>query len=295
MILPRISLDDFLPKSSFDTLCFLFLLFSITVTFTFELTTVVPYIHNGSVLGQLIHSIAGCYFLHNIILSIYFIISTDTTIRSLILPSTLTQQDKINGWRFCAVCETNSPPRSFHCSTCGICILRRDHHCVFVGKCIGYKNHRYFFSLLFNLSISSLYCIILNQIYIWPVHFSSSGFNFSTFLSHTFPVFSWLFGFISFNTATHCFISVIDIGGFLLTITLLLYNFSNAIYNQTNHEKNIRIRIYDLGSVKDNLNQLFGQNGYLILFSPLFTSNLPNDGISFPSKSQHLSNSKKHK
>lgn len=295
MIVPRISIDDLLPKSAIDTSCFLFLLFSITVTFAFEVTTTVPYILSGSIYLQLAHSIVGCYFLHSILLSIYLIISTDTSIRGLILPTVLSPENKSTGWRFCVVCESNSPPRSFHCSSCGICILRRDHHCLFVGKCIGYKNHRYFFSLLFNLSVSSLYAIVLNQLYIWPVHFHSTGFTFGSFLCHTFPVFAWIFGFIPFTTASHCFISVIDIGGFLFSIALLVYNTVNVLNNQTNHEKNSRLVTYDLGCWRENALQVFGDAGLLILLSPLIKSNLPHDGIFFPSRPLHKSNSKKTK
>lgn len=295
MILPRISLDDFLPKSSYDTFCFLFFLFSIAVTFAFEVTTVVPYVHNGSVIGQLVHSVVGCYFLYNILLSTYLVISTDTSIRSLILPAVLSTQDKSNGWRFCPVCESNAPPRSFHCAQCDICVLRRDHHCIFVGKCIGYKNHRYFFSLLFNLSLASLYANILNLFYIWPVHFGSTGFTFGSFASHTFPVFAWIFGFISFTTFTQCFISVINWAGCLFSLGLFFYNILNAIKNQTNHEKNKSIRNYDLGSAKQNLHQLLGDAGFLVLMSPLFKSNLPTDGIIFPSRAHHMPNSRKNK
>lgn len=48
------------------------------------------------------------------------------------------------------------PPRSFHCSQCGVCIEAHDHHCPWVGTCIGYRNVKYFIAFLFWTSILAM-------------------------------------------------------------------------------------------------------------------------------------------
>jgi len=56
---------------------------------------------------------------------------------------------KHNKLSYCTTCEHLRPPRSFHCSQCGVCIEVHDHHCPWVGTCIGYRNLKYFIAFLF--------------------------------------------------------------------------------------------------------------------------------------------------
>ena len=56
--------------------------------------------------------------------------------------------------RFCEKCQQWKPPRTHHCSTCGICIhrvpsMQLDHHCPWVNNCVAVCTHKYF--LLFIL------------------------------------------------------------------------------------------------------------------------------------------------
>lgn len=54
------------------------------------------------------------------------------------------------------------PPRTSHCSDCGLCVEKFDHHCPWVGNCIGKKNYRVYIAFLF--STSGL--IIFNLIFV---------------------------------------------------------------------------------------------------------------------------------
>lgn len=72
------------------------------------------------------------------------------------------------GWHVCAKCESTAPPRSRHCNTCDVCVLKKEHHCVFTGCCVGLGNHRYFYIFLFLMWGSTLYCSCLNVCFIWP-------------------------------------------------------------------------------------------------------------------------------
>jgi hypothetical protein len=56
---------------------------------------------------------------------------------------------KQNKLSYCNTCQFLRPPRSFHCSQCGVCIEVHDHHCPWVGTCIGYRNLSVFIAFLF--------------------------------------------------------------------------------------------------------------------------------------------------
>ena len=71
-------------------------------------------------------------------------------------------------WKFCASCESVTPPRSWHCNICNICILKREHHCMFVGYCVGHRNHRYFCLFLFYMWVSVIYCSYFNTAFLVP-------------------------------------------------------------------------------------------------------------------------------
>jgi hypothetical protein len=54
-----------------------------------------------------------------------------------------------NKMSYCHTCQHLRPPRSFHCSQCGVCVEVHDHHCPWVGTCVGYRNVKYFIAFLF--------------------------------------------------------------------------------------------------------------------------------------------------
>ena len=71
------------------------------------------------------------------------------------------QKKRHNKLSYCNTCNHLRPPRSFHCSQCGVCIEVHDHHCPWVGTCIGYRNLKYFISFLFWTGFHALLsCVI---------------------------------------------------------------------------------------------------------------------------------------
>lgn len=269
-----ISIDSYLPKTVQDTAAFLFLLFGVFTTFVFETTTVLPHVYPNSLCWPVFHSVVGLYIVHGILGNLYFLMTTDSSIRNVLLPTTLLQ-----GWKFCSVCESNSPVRASHCKTCDVCVLKRSHHCLFAGRCVGYKNCRYFVSMLLHLCIGTLYASVLNQFFIWDL---LNGLSVYTILCHLFPAVFLILGHISFKTAVFCFISVIDVAGGLFSLGLLLYHMSLILTNQTIFERSRRITSYDLKEWKQNVYESLGEKWLLVWFSPLVTSRLPRDGLTFP-------------
>lgn len=62
---------------------------------------------------------------------------------------------------YCYQCQSQVPPRSRHCSTCRVCILRRDHHCLLLGRCVGFHNYRPFLGLLLHATGVLLHVSVL--------------------------------------------------------------------------------------------------------------------------------------
>lgn len=60
-------------------------------------------------------------------------------------------------FRFCTKCDCIKPPRTHHCSICGVCVMRMDHHCPWVGNCVGLMTHKYFFCYLFWTVVACLH------------------------------------------------------------------------------------------------------------------------------------------
>ena len=280
--------NDFMPASLSDCVKFLFLLFCVFTTFVFEFTTVIPNVFPDNRLVQAIHMMNGLYILHLILGNLYLFIRTETSIRNVVLSTSLNP-----GWRFCSVCESNCPPRSFHCSSCSVCILRRDHHCEFAGKCLGYKNYRYFLGFLYGLILGSGYSMVLNQYFIWD---ELGGFSFMNLLKHIFPWIFMLLGKMPFSTGVYCFISGANhAGGFLFCSGLFLYHSSLMIKNQTCAERNRGITDYDLGSWKINIQEVLGENYIRVFLSPFASSPLPRDGISFPTRQEYSLTARKER
>ncbi|KAJ7035636.1 DHHC palmitoyltransferase-domain-containing protein [Mycena alexandri] len=64
----------------------------------------------------------------------------------------------------CSKCDGAwKPPRSHHCSTCGVCRMEFDHHCPWVGNCVTRARMKNFLALLLLTPIA--YLVVLLPIY----------------------------------------------------------------------------------------------------------------------------------
>ncbi|CAK75874.1 unnamed protein product (macronuclear) [Paramecium tetraurelia] len=97
---------------------------------------------------------------------IYLIFKTSTT-----KPGTptyfYTEDDPLVDLRpICKHCFLKKPLRCHHCDSCGKCILRMDHHEYWLNNCIGQNNYKYFFCLIFYMTVTLEFyiCIYLIKI-----------------------------------------------------------------------------------------------------------------------------------
>ncbi|XP_054156813.1 probable palmitoyltransferase ZDHHC24 [Oppia nitens] len=276
------------PKTVADAFGIGFLVFMVFATFVFEVKVVLPHIHTIDITVQYFHIIVGLFITFNIMSNFLWLITTPISTAGLLMPSLL----KPN-WRFCAICEGNSPPRSYHCQICDECVLKRDHHCVFSGCCIGYKNFRYYYGLLLWVAIGGLYATVLNQFFIWQ---ALGGLTYVTVFTHIFPFPFWLFGYISLKCFCYTFLSVINFIGFMFATGLLYYHSVLMVNNQTTYERNNGINQYSLGNWRTNVCENLGPNWLAaILLSPMVKSPLPRNGCDYPTLKDNLINSNKSK
>ena len=266
-----------LPKTAGDIAAFGFMFVMIHFIGFFELLVVLPviYEHHQGYREYWGHVFSGWFIYFQVMCSLWKTMSVDITSGSLVLPSVLRP-----GWKFCAVCEHNAPPRSFHCFVCRKCVLRRDHHCVFTGNCVGHTNIRHFITLLLYLSIASCYCNYLNIDYTWDV---LGGLTWRSVFTMIVPLVSWALGVTETFTFGVAFISATSIFGFLLIAAFTVYHAMNLYLGQTTYEKTHDLRDYDLGW-KENVRQVYGINWRYAWLSSFIPSPLPCNGIDYPKR-----------
>lgn len=110
----------------------LFLVFVIPLTYWFELWIVGPALMSITSGFYLFNFVLGTFILFNVVGNMIAIMLCNTSI----IGERIVRPPRANAqlWKFCTACESITPPRSWHCATCRVCILKRDHHCVFTGQ-----------------------------------------------------------------------------------------------------------------------------------------------------------------
>lgn len=221
-----------------------------------------------------IHYTAAVYFAVNIYGNMYKIVTTDTSHKRYLFMSSSFLPD---GWRYCAYCDVNLPPRSHHCKVCDICILKRDHHCWFAGYCVGYFNHRYYLAMVIHMVVAALYCNIFNLNFVVGIKGHLTLYN---FLSYIGPHMGWLLGYYDFYV--FCITTLTTVGLVLLFLFswLLYIQLAQLWWGQTQHEHKKHIKVYNMG-LRNNVREVLGRRWFLALLLPWIPSQLPGAGIQF--------------
>ncbi|XP_015600770.1 probable palmitoyltransferase ZDHHC24 [Cephus cinctus] len=224
----------------------------------------------------------------NIVGNFTYTVLCDTSTRRTIVPM---KTDIKSGWRLCALCETMSPPRSWHCTTCDICILKRDHHCIFTGCCVGHFNHRYFLMFVFYLFAATVYAFYFNNVFIW----SRINFEFPmSIIKIVFPLAIFIFGFDGSLEQFYLLLYIVSTVGMLFTGVLCVYHFHLVFIGAVANERSKKNYSYNLGW-KQNIKEVFGDRWYLALFVPYVNSKLPHDGITWDTPESSKENYEKNR
>lgn len=262
-----------LPRCFGDYVAFLFLIGILPLGYWFEVFLVLPNKYPIISVWYIIHTIFATFLLINITSNFVYMVLMDTSIQGEMMPST----PPSSAWKFCNICESVTPPRSWHCTICNICILRRDHHCQFGGCCIGYFNQRYFIYFLLYMALATVYALYLNTFFI----IQHTKFNYLSFIKFIFPLGIFLLG-IDYSVE-HCYtlFYVVNFVGMLSAVFMLYYHGYLMSRGLVMYEKSHNLYDYDSGSVKNNIVHVLGEKWYLTWISPFVQSRLPSDGINW--------------
>ncbi|XP_005177763.1 probable palmitoyltransferase ZDHHC24 [Musca domestica] len=265
-----------IPGTMSDLGCISFVSLFIPLCFVFQLCVVLPEFHEPGSLMFILTWIGGLFVVFQIAGNFLACMLVDTSIRATILtPPQEPQLRKL--WRFCSLCETLAPIRSWHCDSCKTCVLKRDHHCIFTGNCVGYRNQRYFILFLVYVIIGCSYCCLYNCVYFWYLH-KDIYLNSRTLMSLICPFVGFFFD-ISWKNV---YLLTYELGfiSLLYALILFLFHWPNVLRGSTTHES--LSAKYDMGR-EQNLEMVFGKRWRLVWLSPLLESELPHDGVHWES------------
>ncbi|KAH7931531.1 hypothetical protein HPB49_026542 [Dermacentor silvarum] len=219
-----------------------------------------------------VHAALATFIVFNIYANLFKLFQTDTSARNIKTPAVL-----LPGWRHCAVCAMNVPPRSHHCSVCNECILKHDHHCMFTGRCIGFYNQRYFVVALLYMTVGLFYSLSYKCPYVLEM---LGGINLATFLHMVAPHFGLLLGFVDVWLFLCNLVNLVELVVFFLCAYLLMVELICVARNQTTYEKSHGIRTYSMG-LRKNLKETLGTSWFLVWLSPWVQSPVSGDGMYF--------------
>lgn len=265
---------NILPRSIIDALVTTFVFAIIPIVYYFELFIVLPkyYIEWGT--WYIFHFILGTFLLFNVCSNLISVMICDTSIKGRLIQHTGSMQS----WKFCSVCETITPPRSWHCNTCNVCILKRDHHCYFTSYCIGHNNQRYFLMLVFHIFISTAYASFYN------LHFIMNYIDLSSWISIIKVIFPLATLFLKWSlNQVYIFLVIIVVIGCIFTSVLFYFHVNLMLKGMITPERNQKMSEYDEGKIQNVINVL-GKKWYMVWMSPFIQSELPQDGIHWDCK-----------
>jgi len=182
--------------------------------------------------------------------------------------------------------QVDVPPRAYHCSYCGKCMLKRVHHCFLTTSCIGFHNQKHFIIFLLYAQITLGY-LMFHQLKYLNATLPVDSAGFILFIPPV-TIHQLLMGYITFGQAfmvTHVLIAVPLI---LTTVFFFLWHLLLAVEGATNYEAKVRKFPYK-ASTNENLKSIFGSVLYipLLLIFP-FKLEQVGDGIQWKSRMKRV-------
>uniref|UniRef100_A0A6P4FQ11 Palmitoyltransferase n=1 Tax=Drosophila rhopaloa TaxID=1041015 RepID=A0A6P4FQ11_DRORH len=232
--------------------------------------------------GQAVHFVVSTWIVYNILGNLRICTKTKNSVDTLPLELLKPVKGEENLWHFCDKCQRTVPPRSWHCKTCNVCILKRDHHCSFVGNCVGHNNQRYFIWFSFYATLGSGLAFFDNILFALKHGVQGlSIFSINSLLINEY------FNPGTSNIGLQCQIRVvlwINLCAVIFPGVLFCTQISMVRKNSVMH--NTSDRTYDLG-VWRNFSQVLGRRRFWTFLSPNIESPLPHEGTQWPSKHTH--------
>ncbi|KAF6107185.1 zinc finger DHHC-type containing 24 [Phyllostomus discolor] len=216
----------------------------------------------------------AAFQLLNLLGNVGLFLRSDPSIRGVMLAGRGLGQ----GWAYCYQCQSQVPPRSGHCSTCRICILRRDHHCRLLGRCVGFRNYRPFLCLLLHAAGVLLHVSVLLGPALAALLRAHAPLHTAALL--LLPWLMLLTGRVSLAQFALAFVTDTCVAGALLCAAGLLFHGMLLLRGQTTWEWARGQHAYDLGPCR-NLQAALGPRWILVWLWPFLASPLPGDGITF--------------
>lgn len=285
----RLRRNKLFPRQASDIGAFLFLTLMIPATFVYETSLVLPSLYAETAILFYLFETLATFVAVNVLGNFLCLWLVDTSTRFVVLPAEIKHR-----WNFCAVCESVTPPRSWHCNVCNICVLKREHHCMFVGYCVGHKNHRFFCLFLFYMWLGVSLCTYFNTYFVASHLGPITELTWGQMLKFVFPLVMLVTGLDLSWLQLYIFFWSVHFAALLLTSVLLIYHANLVLAGNTTFEANKHVTSYNLGW-KQNLLEVFGGSWRLAAVWPFAASKLPHNGIDWDTRDTWKQEGPKHR